>query len=73
MRLTAGNEGFTKRYGVDRLVYYEVHGSMEEAILREKRLKRWRRQWKLELIEGVNPAWRDLYEELEENSVPGLR
>lgn len=65
-------EGFTKCYDVDRLVYYEVHGSMEEALHREKRLKRWCRRWKLELIEGVNPSWRDLYEELEDPTL-GLR
>lgn len=66
-------EGFTKRYGVDRLVYYEVHGSMEKAVRREKRLKRWHRSWKLELIEEVNPTWRDLYEELEGIPTLGLR
>jgi putative endonuclease len=54
-------EGFTERYGVHRLVYFEVHGSMAEAIQREKRIKRWRRVWKIELIEESNPEWRDLW------------
>jgi putative endonuclease len=54
-------EGFTKRYGVHQLVWYELHGSMESAIEREKRLKEWRRKWKLELIESTNPEWQDLY------------
>ena len=50
-------EGFTKRYGVHQLVWYEVHESMESAIEREKRMK----EWKLELIESTNPNWQDLY------------
>ena len=54
-------EGFTKRYGVHRLVWYEVHESMESAIEREKRLKKWKRKWKLELIESSNPNWQDLF------------
>ena len=54
-------EGFTKRYGIHRLVWYELHESMESAIVREKRLKEWKRAWKLELIEGMNPNWQDLY------------
>ena len=54
-------EGFTKRYGVDHLVWYELHENMESAILREKRLKEWKRVWKLELIERANPDWQDLY------------
>ena len=53
--------GFTKRYGVHRLVWYELHDSMESAIAREKRLKDWKRLWKLELIEETNPDWQDLY------------
>jgi putative endonuclease len=56
-------EGFTKRYGVHRLVYYEMHETMEAAILREKRLKKWNRAWKLRLIEGMNPEWEDLFDE----------
>jgi putative endonuclease len=57
-------EGFTKRYGVDRLVYYELHEDMVSAITREKQMKKWNRAWKLELIERQNPGWRDLWEEI---------
>jgi putative endonuclease len=53
--------GFTKKYNVDRLVYYETTQDVESAILREKRLKKWKRQWKVELIERKNPNWKDLY------------
>jgi putative endonuclease len=56
--------GFTKRYTVKLLVYFEEHSDINEAILREKRIKRWRRKWKLELIEAQNPQWRDLWLEL---------
>ena len=55
-------EGFTKRYGVHRLVYYELHQDMMSAISREKQMKKWNRAWKLELIERQNPGWRDLWE-----------
>jgi putative endonuclease len=55
-------EGFTKRYGVHHLVWYELHATMESAIQREKRLKDWRRVWKLQLIERTNPDWQDLYQ-----------
>ena len=54
-------EGFAKRYGVHQLVWFEVHEGMESAIEREKRLKEWKRKWKLELIESTNPSWQDLY------------
>lgn len=57
-------EGFTKRYGLKCLVWYEVHESMLVAIAREKTLKRWKRAWKIELIEAMNPDWRDLYSDL---------
>ena len=57
-------EGFTKRYVVHTLVWYEGHETMESAIVREKAIKEWRRAWKLDLIEKRNPAWEDLYEEL---------
>lgn len=57
-------EGFTKRYGLHRLVWYEMFPTMPEAIHREKRLKKWPRQWKIELVEGFNPEWKDLYETL---------
>ena len=54
-------EGFTKRYSVHTLVWYELHESMESAILKEKRIKEWERIWKLQLIESNNPNWQDLY------------
>jgi len=57
-------EGFTKRYGVHTLVWYEIHETMESAISREKTIKGWNRQWKLELIEKGNPEWADLYDTL---------
>ena len=57
-------EGFTQRYGVHLLVWFEPHESMESAIAREKAIKEWKRQWKLKLIETANPDWRDLYEDL---------
>lgn len=56
-------EGFTKRYSVDILVYFESTTDVNEAIRREKRLKSWKRQWKIELIEKLNPEWRDLSED----------
>lgn len=58
-------EGFTKRYGVHTLVWYEPHDSMESAIRREKVIKGWKRRWKLALIEQANRGWRDLYEDLQ--------
>ena len=54
-------DGFTKKYGVDKLVYYEIHTDVYEAITREKQLKKWNRQWKINLIEQTNPQWIDLY------------
>jgi putative endonuclease len=54
-------EGFTKRYDVHQLVWYELHENMDSAILREKRLKDWKRKWKVQLIESTNPDWEDLY------------
>lgn len=56
--------GFTRRYGVHALVWYEIHETMESAISREKTIKEWKRQWKLELIEKENPQWNDLYDSL---------
>jgi putative endonuclease len=53
-------EGFTKKYGVHRLVYYELHEDMMSAIRREKQMKKWNRAWKLELVETQNPEWEDL-------------
>jgi len=57
-------EGFTKKYRVHMLVWYEQHETMEGAILREKAIKAWKREWKFELIESHNPEWRDLYAEI---------
>jgi putative endonuclease len=57
-------DGFTKQYGVHLLVYIEMHDTMDAAIKREKQIKRWRREWKLALIEKDNPEWRDQYPEL---------
>ncbi|MCB4756084.1 MAG: GIY-YIG nuclease family protein [Elusimicrobia bacterium] len=57
-------EGFTKRYQVHMLVWFEVHATMESAILREKAIKEWKRRWKLGLIEVLNPNWKDLYGKL---------
>ncbi|HEV2606660.1 MAG TPA: GIY-YIG nuclease family protein [Xanthomonadaceae bacterium] len=56
--------GFTHRYQVHTLVWYELHESMESAIRREKEIKEWKRAWKLELVETSNPDWRDLYPEI---------
>jgi putative endonuclease len=56
--------GFTRRYGVKRLVYCEVHEAMDAALLRERQIKEWKRAWKIELIESMNPNWDDLYEGL---------
>ena len=57
-------EGFTKKYNVKTLVYYERHMTAEAAICREKRIKEWKRLWKIELIEKGNPGWDDLYRSL---------
>ena len=61
-------KGFTKKYDTNMLVYYEEFQTSYDAIKREKQLKKWKRLWKLNLIEKVNPTWKDLYiEEIEEN------
>ena len=65
-------EGFTKKYHVHRLVYYEIADEIESAIQREKRMKKWNRQWKIELIEKNNPNWEDLYLKLNENWTPAF-
>ena len=57
-------DGFTKKYDVHKLVWYEPHQNMESAILKEKALKKWNRIWKLRLIEQMNPEWQDLYHQL---------
>ena len=56
--------GFTKKYNVNRLVYYEAHPSLSKAVRREKKLKNWHRQWKINLIESVNKEWKDLYPQI---------
>ncbi len=56
--------GFTKKYNVHNLVWYEVHESAESAIIREKQIKKWKRSWKIELIEQKNHEWEDLYESI---------
>ncbi|MDD5289086.1 MAG: GIY-YIG nuclease family protein [Dehalococcoidales bacterium] len=57
-------EGFTKRYGVHSLVYFEQCENIESAITREKQMKKWMRRWKLDLIEKMNPSWKDLYNDI---------
>ena len=57
-------EGFTKKYNVHSLVYYELHPDMTSAITREKQMKKWRRAWKIQLIEKGNPDWRDLWPDI---------
>ena len=57
-------EGFTKEHYIHGLVYYEHHKEVEEAILREKQMKKWNRKWKIRLIEEKNPEWKDLYNEI---------
>ena len=57
-------DGFSRNYSVHRLVYYERHATIDEAIVREKQLKKWKRLWKLRIIEEANADWRDLYEEV---------
>jgi putative endonuclease len=56
--------GFTKQYGVKMLVWYEIHDTRAAALTRERQMKKWNRAWKLQLIERMNPGWRDLYDEL---------
>ncbi len=57
-------DGFTKKYGVHNLVYYEVFDNIYDALTREKRIKKWMRKWKIELISKLNPEWKDLYNEI---------
>jgi putative endonuclease len=57
--------GFTRRYGVHRLAYFELHADMASTITKEKQLKKWNRAWKLRLIQKHNPDWRDLWQEIE--------
>ena len=64
-------DGFTKKYRVHTLVYFEQHPAMADAIVREKRIKSWHRKWKLDLIEAANPEWRDLYPEITGTAASG--
>jgi putative endonuclease len=57
-------EGFTRKYSVHTLVWYEIHDTMESAIQREKAIKNWKRAWKMKMIEELNPRWRDIYPDL---------
>ena len=57
-------EGFTEKYNVNKLVYYEAHSDAESAITQERQMKKWRRAWKMRLIEGRNPEWRDLFSDI---------
>jgi putative endonuclease len=63
-------DGFTKKYNVDKLVYFKTHLTDEDAKSREKRIKRWRREWKIKLIEKVNPEWDDLSKDLRKSLSP---
>jgi putative endonuclease len=71
------HEGFTKKYAVHTLVYYEMHITMDDAILRETQIKKWQRAWKVRLIHEMNPEWRDLFDEkwgaIEESPVDSER
>jgi putative endonuclease len=67
-------DGFTKKYNVHNLVWYEMHETAESAITREKQIKKWERKWKLKLIEKLNPEWDDLYSSLcEDTGFPPAR
>ena len=57
-------KGFTSKYGLDKLIYYEIYEDETTAITREKTLKKWKREWKIALIENINPGWEDLYYEI---------
>ncbi|MGH8025589.1 MAG: GIY-YIG nuclease family protein [Pseudoxanthomonas sp.] len=57
-------DGFTSKYQVTQLVWYELHGTMEAAIIREKRIKKWNREWKIRLVEEQNPYWNDLWSDI---------
>ncbi len=63
-------EGFTKRYGVTRLVYYEFHRTMDDAIRRETQIKKWKRAWKVRLILQTNPEWHDLFDATTDEILP---
>lgn len=64
-KLKENKNSFTAKYGVDKLVYYEEYQYIKDAILREKQMKVWKREWKIKLIKEENPVWRDLFEDME--------
>ncbi|MCU0679496.1 MAG: GIY-YIG nuclease family protein [Planctomycetes bacterium] len=64
-KLKENPDCFTARYGIDKLVYFEIYQYIQDAIKREKQMKKWNRTWKIRLIEKNNPIWRDLFEEME--------
>ena len=64
-KMKQNKNSFTAKYNTDKLVYYEEYQNIQDAIVREKKLKRHRRQWKIELIEKDNPAWRDFFKDME--------
>ena len=64
-------EGFTKKYGVHMLVYYEFHETIDAAIIRESRIKKWKRAWKVRLIHSINPEWTDLFDGVDGAIRPG--
>lgn len=57
-------DAFSKKYGLCELIYFEEHGTVQDALYREKQMKEWNREWKIELIEKFNPAWKDLYSDI---------
>lgn len=61
---TKAFDGFTAKYGVDQLIWFEVHGTRESAFRRERQIKKWKRRWKVQMIEERNPDWRELYDEV---------
>jgi len=63
--------GFSKKYSVNKLVYYEGCGTLAQAMKRERQLKNWKRSWKIELVEKLNPNWDDLYTKIQKNNVEG--
>ena len=63
-KIKENKNSFTAKYNINKLVYYEIFADIREAIAREKQLKRWKRKWKIELIEKDNPTWRDLFDDL---------
>ena len=64
-KLKENQNSFTAKYGVGKLVYYEEHQYIQDAIEREKQMKKWKREWKIKLIEKINPSWRDLFKDME--------